>query len=371
MGLGAMVVVVCLLGAVTLRRGVNWLLAGVAGWTLFTATTLNGYFAVWFTPDAAFFNDSAKHFTGVVLGGLTLALTAASLDPRSLRRSGRILAYAVLAGCVVIGVAQAAWLPLSWRVISATVCAGATIVGSIILCVQSAIRSGRQVTLVSAGVACFTGAWALALIPRDFAPGLDLRSAFVGMLLYAGLLLIRQALIARERHGRDVLGRAAVSANRDPLTALFSYTGFELAYEEAMLRQQAGARASSMMLFLLPALERSGEEHGYEITERALVRFAAALQASLGDAWSIARLSQTRFACISTQPYDQEQVQANATQVLARCARISLPLAPLADFGLRIACLRRPLAHDGLRDLLVEMEEAAVMMEEGKRIAFV
>lgn len=371
MGLGAMVAIVCLLGAVTGRRRVQWLLAGVAIWTLCTAAALNGYLAVWFTSEAEVFNDSSKNFVGVVLGGLTVALIADALDPRSLRRGERMMAMGMLVVCVVWSFAQFLWLPLSWRMAGAIACALLTISMSIGLCVLSTLRGGRQAGLLGAAVACMSVAWALALVPRDFAAGLDLRAAFVGMMLYSALLLIRQALIERDRYGRDVLGRAAVSANRDPLTALLSWPGFELAYEEALLRQGAGARATSVMLFLLPGLEESGEEHGYVVTERALVRFAAALQASLGDAWSIARLSKTRFAAISTQPYDMEQVGAQATQVLARCARISQPLAPLSGFGLRIACLRRPLAHDGLPDVIREMDEAAQLMEEGKRIVFV
>jgi hypothetical protein len=33
------------------------------------------------------------------------------------------------------------------------------------------------------------------------------------------MLVFYQALFLRERYGRDVLGRAAVTGNRDPLTA--------------------------------------------------------------------------------------------------------------------------------------------------------
>jgi hypothetical protein len=36
------------------------------------------------------------------------------------------------------------------------------------------------------------------------------------------------------------------------------------------------------MLFVLPGLEESGEDHGFVVTERALVRFAAALQSVAG-----------------------------------------------------------------------------------------
>ncbi|HEY8710253.1 MAG TPA: 7TM-DISM domain-containing protein [Burkholderiaceae bacterium] len=371
MGLGAMVAVVCLLGALQQRRRANWLLAAVCGFTLLMAACVNGYMALWLTPEAAAFNDASKPFVGVVLGGLMVALTAESLDSRYLSRGERGFSLAVALLCLAWAIAQALWLPLAWRAPGLAACAVLTTVCCIALYARSAKRGGRQSALVGGGVACLALVWVVVVMFRDFTGGVDVRSALVGILLYAALLLFRQALLLRDRYGRDVLGRAAVSANRDPLTALLSYVGFELAYDETLLRQAAGARAASMMLFVLPGLEESGAEHGFVITERALVRFAAALQSALGNSWAIARLSKTRFACISTQPYDEAQVAEEATRVLARCARISRPLEPLADFDLRIACLHRPMESDGLGRTLKELERAALATLPGKRIAFV
>lgn len=371
MGLGAMVAVVCLLGALTQRRRASWLLAVVCVFTLVMAACVNGYMALWLTPESPAFNDASKPFFGLVLGGLLVALTAESLDGRYLSRIERVASFPVVLLCLAWATAQALWLPLSWRAPGLAACAVLTTVCCVVLCVRSAIRGGRQSRLVGGGVACLALAWGVVLMFRDFTGGVDFRSALVGILLYAMLLLFRQALLLRERYGRDVLGRAAVSANRDPLTALLSYPGFELAHDETLLRQAAGAHAASMMLFVLPGLDESDAEHGFVITERALVRFAAALQSALGNTWSIARLSRTRFACISTQPYDEAQVVEQATRVLARCARISRPLEPLADFDLRIACLHRPMVSHGLGQVLKELERAALAMLPGKRIAVV
>jgi GGDEF domain-containing protein len=368
MGLGVMVTVVCLLGALTLRRRAAWLLALVAAWTLLAITCANGYMAVWFTPDLPAFNDASKHIVAMMLAGWVLALTAESLDLRYLLRAERWAAWAApLVGVAYVTV-QALWLPPPWRVPGAALWVLSTMGFSIALCALNRTRGGRHTGPVMAAVGCLLAAMLLPFLPPDLVAGLDLRAAGLAMLLYAALLLFRHAHIARERYGRDVLGRAAVSANRDPLTALLSYSGFEFAYDEALLRQGAGAGASSAMLFLLPGLERSGTEHGFVVTERALVRFSAALQGALGDAWSIARLSKTRFACISTQPQGDRQLAAQATRVLARCARLTQAPAPVADFGLRIACVRRRLGGESLRVLLQELEEAALALGEGKRI---
>jgi GGDEF domain-containing protein len=370
MGMGAMVSIVCLLGALTRRQAADWLLAAACAWTLLGIACVNGYMAVWFTSEAAGFNDASKPFVGVTLAGLLLALTAQALDGRYLRHRERVVSLAVPALCLAWAVAQALWLPAAWRQAGTGVLVALATGCSAALCVGNARRGGRYVALVSGAVACLALVWVVVIAFRNFSAGVDLRSALVGVLLYAALLLFRQAVLARDRYGRDVLGRAMISAHRDPLTALLSYPGFELAHEEILLRQAAGAQASSMMLFLLPGLKESNADHGFVLTERALVRFAAALQAALGNAWSIARLSKTRFACISTQPYDADQVRSHATRVLARCTRIQQPLSPLEDFDLRIACLHQPIEVDGLKRILQQLERAALSMPQAKRIAF-
>lgn len=82
------------------------------------------------------------------------------------------------------------------------------------------------------------------------------------------------------------------------------------------------------MLFFLPGLERNSFEHGFVLTERALVRFAAALQSVLGDSWSIGRLSTTHLAAVSNRSMDAPALKAYATKVMAASARLTGELGP-------------------------------------------
>jgi hypothetical protein len=106
------------------------------------------------------------------------------------------------------------------------------------------------------------------------------------------------------------------------------------------------------------------------MTERTLVRFAAAMQRLLGERWAVARLSHTRFAALSLRPLAPGELEAVATQVISHCARITQPLNLLGEFDLRIACAQRKLADAPLPDLLREMRHAALSLAPGKRIAY-
>ena len=371
MGLGLMVVVFTVLGAAVQRRRASVLLAGVASWVFITVICLNGYMAVWFTPEWPAFNDASKQFTGVMMSALMFALTAEALDQRYLTRVER-WAKLVVPGIVLLyAVAQALWLPGAWRLPGAAVLTLVTLAASMVMCGLSVLRGGRYVRWIMAALGCYALAVTVVYTPFDFVAGLDIRAAAVGLLLFASMLVFYRALFLRERYGRDVLGRAAVTGNRDPLTALLSYQGFQLAYDEALLRQGAGERQTPVMLFLLPGLEQSAVDHGFVLTERVVVRFAASLQGVLGDSWSIARISKTRFACIGMGDARGADVLAVATQVLANCARLSDAIGPVADFDLRIACTQRWLAPGGLKALLGALEEACHALTPPKRIALV
>ena len=370
-GLGVMVVVVALLGAAVQRRRANVLLAGVAVWVLITMLSLNGYMAVWFTPEWPAVNDASKQFTGVMMSALMFTLTAQALDQRYLTRTERWLKRAVPAVVLAYAVAQALWLPGAWRLPAAALLTLVTLAGSMVMCGLSALRGGRYVRWIVAALACYATAVVLVYLPFDFVAGLDVRAALVGVMLCASLLVFYHALLLSERYGRDVLGRAAVAANRDPLTALLSYHGFQQAYDEAFLRQGAGERQTPVLLFLLPGLEQSAVDHGFVLTERVVVRFAAALQGVLGNSWSIARISKTRFACIGMGEARSADVLAVATQVLAHSARMTDAIGPVAEFDLRIACVQRRLTPGGLNPLLAALEEACHALVPPKRIALV
>jgi GGDEF domain-containing protein len=371
MGLGLMVVVVTVLGAAVQRRRASVLLAAVATWVFITVISLNGYMAVWLTPEWPALNDASKQFTGVMMSALMFTLTAEALDQRYLTRVERWAKLAVPALVLVYAVVQAACLPGAWRLPAAAVITLATLAGSMTMCGLSVLRGGRYVRWIMAALGCYALAVTIVYTPFDFAWGLDIRAAAVGVLLFASMLVFYQALFLRERYGRDVLGRAAVTGNRDPLTALLSYQGFQLAYDEALLRQGAGERQTPVMMFLLPGLEQSAVDHGFVLTERVVVRFAACLQGVLGDSWSIARISKTRFACIGMGDARGADVLAVATQVLAHCARLSDVIGPVSEFDLRIACTQRWLSPGGLKPLLGALEEACHALVAPKRIALV
>jgi GGDEF domain-containing protein len=371
MGLGLMVVVFTVLGAAVQRRRASVLLAGVAAWVFITVISLNGYAAVWLTPQWPAFNDASKQFTGVMMSALMFALTAEALDQRYLTRVERWAKWVVPAVVLVYAVVQATWLPGAWRLPAAAVITLATLAGSMVMCGLSVLRGGRYVRWIMAALGCYALAVTLVYTPFDFVAGLDIRAAAVGVLLFASMLVFYQALFLRERYGRDVLGRAAVTGNRDPLTALLSYQGFQQAYDEALLRQGAGEKQTPVMLFLLPGMEQSAVDHGFVLTERVVVRFAASLQGALGDSWSIARISKTRFACIGMGDARSADVLAVATQVLANCARLTDVIGPVNDFDLRIACTQRHLTPAGLKPLLGALEDACQALVPPKRIALV
>lgn len=368
MGLGGMFAIVCAVGAAAARRRPQVLLAGVAAWTLFAIACNNGYMAVWITPDWTWFNDAGKHFSGMVMAGLMVPLVAETLDPASLSRRERAVAWGMALAALAYAVLQQLVLPQPWRLAGAAVTALSCVLASAVLCLLARWRRAGHTGWVAAAVASMVGASLLPFAATDQVAGLDLRAAAVGALIYAALLLLRQAQVLQERYGRDVLSRAAISASRDPLTALWSYEGFKLRHEEALLREAAGQGQASLMLFLLPGLERSEAEHGVELNERAVVRFAAALQRLLGPRWAIARLSKTRFSALSLQPVGASELVHTATRVLSQCSRIMQPVNLVGEFDLRIACSHQGAGQLPLGELLRQLEEAGRTLDAGKRI---
>ena len=371
-GLGIMVWVLCMVSAFSLARGASLLLAVVAAWALVFVLCLNGSMAMWITPEWPRFNDASKHASSVILSGLVLSMTAFALDVRYFRRASRAVAIAAPVAAAVYAAVQVAWLPHDWRGMGALGWAVFTSVAGLALCAASALAGGRYVRLVAAANLCYALAVASAVLdPFEIVSELDLTDAATAVLVYASVLVFRYMLFTRERHGRDVLGRAAIGANRDPLTALLSYSGFQLAYDEAMLRQGSQGQRTWAMLFYLPGLERNSFEHGFVLTERALVRFAATLQSVLGDSWAIGRLSTTHFAAVSNRSMDAAAVKAAATKVMAGSARLSGELGPWGDFDLRIVFTRCVPEASGMQGMLHRLEQPAQALGGNKRITLV
>jgi len=368
LGLGLGVAIVCLLGATTLRTRAHRLLAGLALWVLFTIACNNGYMALWLTPEWPAFNDSAKHFSATIMAGVYVLMVAHALDRLVLPRRERLAAAAAVPLAVTYALAQAFWLPPTMRIGGAAATSFFCVASVLGLCALNAMRGGRHVAWVAGSALCIAAGTLLALLPFRLVGGLDLRAAAIAICLYVALLLIRHVLHLRERYGRDVLSRAAVSASRDPLTALWSYAGFQQRHAEAALREAAGQGGAAMMLFLLPGLGRADAEHGAVLTERAMVRFAATLHAVLGRRWAIGRVSHNRIAAVSLDMHPVTPLEEVATLVLSHCARQSTPVDLVAVFDLRIVCRPGPLGHTPLVDALRGMEEAGRSLATGKRI---
>jgi GGDEF domain-containing protein len=370
-GLGAMVLVVCLIGALLLRRRSHWLLAGVASWGLLAILLNNGYLPVWLPFDAPMLHDRGRHFFWSVLAGFVVALVLTALDPQSLSAGERRLGWLYAIGGIAYSTAQLLWLPTDWRPYGGGAWGVFAMGSCALLAGVSALRGGRYVPWVGAAIACFSLVIFANFLPPDLVPGFDYRAMTMAVAVCAGLLLLRHVLVARDRHGRDVLGRAAISAYRDPLTALLSPLGFEHAWEEVLLRQQAGSRRSAVLLIELPGLASAAAEHGFVLAERGLVRVAAALHAALGNGWTIARLGEGHFAALRSGLADIDEVQSDATRLLARMVRLTQPFPLVAMFDLRIACAHGTLQPDGAPPLVGALREAALALEPGKRIACV
>jgi GGDEF domain-containing protein len=370
-GLGIMVLLLCMVSGFSLTRGARLLLPVVAAWALVFVLCLNGSMAMWFTPEWPRFNDASKHASSVILSGLVLSMTAFALDARYFRRASRAVAIAAPLVALIYATVQIQWLPHDWRGLGALGWAVLTAAIGLAMCVASALAGGRFVGLAVAANVCYALAVGSAVFDFEIISELDLSDALTDVLVYASVLVFRYMLFMRERHGRDVLGRAAVGANRDPLTALLSYSGFQLAYDEAMLRQGSEGQRTWAMVFFLPGLEKTSVEHGFVLTERALVRFAAGLQSVLGDSWAIGRLSKTRFAAVSNRSMDAPAAKAFATKVLAGSARLSDELGPSGDFDLRIVFTRCAPESTGLKGMLQRLEEPARALDGNKRITLV
>ncbi len=368
-GASATVLLICLLLCVLYRSvGSVYLLAFSLAVTM-GATVINGYGAIWFTPDWPQFNDSIKPMAATLTSASMLCACMAALDRSVVGRVWRLAVMLAVVLLLAYAAAQWALLPFAWRM--AGVVAGAVVVT--VLGLGVSLSSWRRGDSYAGwvGLAVLLFAVSAVVVARGFlmVRGVDLFSAFASLLLIASILVLRHVLVLRERYGRAVLGRAVINKYRDPLTALLSYEGFERAVDNLAVRQHSGGGVAHMLYFSLLNLNNFRHEDGYIVWQRDLVRFAAVLQKVLGNGWHIGRLSNSKFGAVRLDDHRNLTTEPLLTLVLTSCSRKIDTKDWVDRVGLRMAGVCTPLTGSGLKEALRLLDQSVRDLEPGKRIA--
>jgi GGDEF domain-containing protein len=370
-GAARMVILVCFFLALIYRKRAAWMLVAYSVTISLTLQINNGFLAAWYTPDWMMFNDLSKHFSVVLLSAMLPQLVISGLDPSTLSRTEKMVGIVVLVVGLIYAILQAALFPYAWRAWGIVIWVACVECIALWLWWRSARQGGNYIAWVGAGILLFLGANVSYTRTLGGQIGLDYYTTLTAALLMGTCLLLMQVLVFRERSGRDVLGRAKVNVNRDPLTALLSLNGFERSYDQHLLRQKAMAGHGYMLYFALPDLDESKVSDGYVQWQRDLVSFAAVLQRVLGQTWHIARLDQDKFGAICISKLKPEQIKLVVTQILSQATRKMDSTSWVDKVDLRIVLTERDFASVNLMDLLREMDAAVHLMPEGKRIAHI
>jgi 7TM diverse intracellular signalling len=368
-GASAMVLLVCFLMCVVYRSASTvYLLAYCIAVTL-GAVLINGYGAIWFTPEWPSFNDNSKPLAATLISSTMLCACLSTLNRNTVGGMSRLLALMVVIALLVHAVAQVTVLSPIWRLAGGVAGAVAVIVTGAGLSLNSWRRGDRLAPWVLLAVVLF--ALSAVVIARGFVMvrGVDLFSTLTTVCLLASILALRHAQILRERYGRAVLGRAEINRYRDPLTALLSYEGFERAVESLSVRQHSGGGVAHLLYFSLLELDTFRAEDGYLVWQRDLVRFAAVLHKALGEGWHIARLSNSKFGAVRLDDHRRLSTEPLLTLVLSSCTRKIDTQGWVDRVGLRMAGVSTPLTSTGLQGNLRVLEQTLQALPPGKRIA--
>jgi GGDEF domain-containing protein len=368
-GASAMVLLVCLLMCVVYRSaGTIYLLAYCMAVTS-GAVLINGYGAIWFTPEWPSFNDNSKPLAATLMSTTMLCACLSTLNRDTAGGLTRLLAMLTVIALLVHAIAQVTLLSPTWRLAGGV--AGAVTVTLLGLgaSINSWRRGDRLAPWVLVAVILF--AMSAVVVARGFVliRGVDLFATLTTVFLLGSILALRHAQILRERYGRAVLGRAEINRYRDPLTALLSYEGFERAVENLSVRQHSGGGVAHVLYFSLLELDNFRAEDGYLVWQRDLVRFAAVLQKSLGEGWHIARLSNSKFGAVRLDDHRKLRTEPLLTLVLSSCTRKIDTQGWVDRVGLRMAGVSTPLTTTGLQESLRVLEHTLQGLPAGKRIA--
>lgn len=368
-GASAMVLLVCLLMAVVYRsKSTAYLLAYSAAVTL-GAMVINGYGAVWFTPDWPRFNDAIKPFAATLICAATLTACTAALERSTVGSGARLVSWVAVVLMLGYAAAQVSLLAPVWRLAGGVACATVATAVAAALSMNSWRRGDSFAPWVLLAAICF--ALSAVVVARGFVlvRGVDLFATLTTVFLLASILALRHVLILRERYGRAVLGRAEINRYRDPLTALLSYEGFEQAVENLSVRQHSGGGVAHVLYFSLLELDSFRAEDGYLAWQRDLVRFAAVLHKALGEGWHIGRLSNSKFGAVRLDEHRKLLTEPLLTLVLSSCARKIDTQGWVDRVGLRMAGVSTPLTSSGLKESLSILEQSVRNLPPGKRIA--
>jgi GGDEF domain-containing protein len=368
-GASATVLLISLLLCMLYRsKGTLYLLAYSLAVT-FGSIVLNGYGAIWFTPEWPQFNDSIKPMAATLMSATMLLACVAALDTNVVRGVWRLWATLTVVMLLAYAAAQWALLPFAWRLSGGVAGAVAVTVVGFGVCLSSWRKGDRYAAWVALAVLMF--AMSAVVVARGFlmVRGVDLFSALTSVFFIVSILVLRHVLVLRERYGRAVLGRAVINQYRDPLTALLSYEGFERAVDNLAVRQHSGGGVAHMLYFSLLSLDNFRHEDGYIVWQRDLVRFAAVLQKVLGNGWHIGRLSNSKFGAVRLDDHRNLATEPLLTLVLTSCSRKIDTKDWVDRVGLRMAGVCTPLTGSGLKESLRVLDQSVRDLEAGKRIA--
>jgi two-component system, sensor histidine kinase LadS len=329
---------------------------------------LSGYAAIWFTPEWPRLNDSAKPFVTSLVSAAMLLASLAALDRNVLSAWARRLGAALAISILLYGLAQAAWLAPSWRLVGGVAGAGLAVLMVVAASLASWRRGDRYAPWVIIAALLFAGSAVVVSMGYVQVAGQDVFSLAMAFLSISSNLVLRHVLVLRERFGRAVIGRAETNRFRDPLTALLTYEGFERAVDNLAVRQHSGGGIAKVLYFSLAELNNFKNQDGYVVWQRDLVRFAAVLQKALGEGWHIARLSNSKFGAVRLDDHQNTSSGPLLTLVLSSCVRMIDTYGWVDRVDLRMAAVVTPLTGSGLQDSLRVLEDSVQSLDYGKRI---
>jgi two-component system, sensor histidine kinase LadS len=368
-GASAMVTLMSILMMVNfLGRSAVYLTLYCAAITLGTSV-ISGYAAIWFTGEMTYFNDASKPFVASCITATMLLASMSALDRGFVGVKGRRLVYIMAALVLGYAVLQITLLPFEWRLFSSV--GGATVSVLVVwfLAYRAWLRGDRYAAGVALAALMYMGSVLVVGMGYAQLAGLDIFASLLMVFLLISSLILRYVIVARERYGRAVMGRAATNRYRDPLTALLSFKGFEREVDNLSLRQNSGGGLAHVLYFHLTELDSFKNEDGHEVWQRDMVRFAAVLQRALGEDWNIARLSTNKFGAVRLDEADPTSSEPLLTLILSNCVRKIDTYGWVDRVGLRMASVHTTLSSSGLEESLRIMEHAVENLDYGKRIA--